>query len=82
MILLEWIQEIEELLLEELLKEELPKEEITGFYDGVNTYGDFQIDLATIAAGAPDDLGAVAALLPSGVAGAFHTFWLFRKFFC
>jgi len=41
------------------------------FYDGVNTYGDFTIDLATIAAASPDALGGVAALLPSGAAGAF-----------
>ncbi len=39
-------------------------------YDGVNTYGDFLIDLATIGA-ASDALAGVSALLPSGAAGSF-----------
>lgn len=39
-------------------------------YDGVNTYGDFLIDLATIG-NLSDALTPVASLLPAGAAGAF-----------
>ena len=39
-------------------------------YDGVNVYGDFLIDLATIG-GLSEALAPVSSLLPSGAAGAF-----------
>ncbi|MEM9324210.1 MAG: TonB-dependent receptor [Bacteroidota bacterium] len=40
------------------------------FYDGVNEYGDFLIDLATVGA-ASSALDPLSALLPSGIQGSF-----------
>ncbi len=44
--------------------------ETNRIYDGVNVYGDFLIDMATIGA-LSDQLAPVRALLPAGAAGAF-----------